>query len=73
MAVTEDARPQATAGEEMTVGRRVHTVRHAQGRPAGTARLETAGVTILADVSCGDTIQARFSVKPTVPILCGLI
>ena len=26
---------QATAGEEMTVGRRVHTVRHGQGSPAG--------------------------------------
>lgn len=46
MAVTEDARAQATAGEEMTVGRRVHTVRHEQGSPAGTARVETAGVGI---------------------------
>ena len=46
MAVTEDARAQATAGEEMTVGRRVHTVRHGQGSPAGTAQLETAGVGI---------------------------
>jgi hypothetical protein len=34
MAVTEDARAQATAGEEMTVGRRVHTVHHGQGSPA---------------------------------------
>jgi len=46
MAVTEDARAQATAGEEMTVGRRVHTVRHGQGSPAGTERLETAVVGI---------------------------
>jgi hypothetical protein len=46
MAVTENARGQATAGEEMTVSRRVHTVRHGQGSPAGTARLETAGVGI---------------------------
>jgi hypothetical protein len=38
MAVTEDARAQATAGEEMTVGRRVHTVRHGQGSTAGTER-----------------------------------
>jgi hypothetical protein len=46
MAVTEDARAQATAGEEMTVGQRVHTVRHGQGSPAGTERLETAVVGI---------------------------
>jgi hypothetical protein len=30
MALTEDARVQATAGEEMTVSRRVHTVRYGQ-------------------------------------------
>jgi hypothetical protein len=29
--------------------------------------------TTLAHVSCGDPIQARFSVKSTVSILCGLI
>jgi hypothetical protein len=42
MAVRADARSQATAGEGVTVGRRVHTVRHGQGRTARTERLETA-------------------------------
>ena len=41
MAVTADARAQAAAGEGSTVGRRVHTVRHGQGRRAWTERLET--------------------------------
>jgi hypothetical protein len=46
MAVTADARAQAAAGEELTVGRRVHTVRHGQGRAAWTERLETEVVGI---------------------------
>jgi hypothetical protein len=46
MAVTADARAQAAAGEEITIGRRVHTVRHGQGRTAWTARLETEVVGI---------------------------
>jgi Transposase DDE domain len=41
MAVTIDAQAQAAAGEGVTVGRRVHTVRHGQGRTAWTERLET--------------------------------
>jgi hypothetical protein len=41
MTVTGDARAQATAGEGMTVGRRVHTGRHGQGHTASTARLAT--------------------------------
>jgi Transposase DDE domain len=41
MAVTADARAQAAAGAGMTHGRRVHTVRHGQGRAARTERLET--------------------------------
>lgn len=41
MAVTADARAQAAAGEDLTVGRRVHTVRHGQGSRAWTERLET--------------------------------
>jgi hypothetical protein len=41
MAVTVDAQAQAAAGEGMTVGRRVHTVRHGQGKTAWTERLET--------------------------------
>jgi DDE family transposase len=46
MAVTADARAQAAAGEELTIGRRVHTVRHGQGRAAWTERLETEVVGI---------------------------
>jgi Transposase DDE domain len=47
MAVTMDARAQAAAGEEITAGRRVHTVRHGQGRKGWTERRETevVGVT----------------------------
>jgi hypothetical protein len=41
MAVTADSRAQAAAGEEITVGRRAHTVRHGQGKTARTERLET--------------------------------
>jgi hypothetical protein len=46
MAVTADARAQATAGEGITVGRRVHMVRHGQGRTARSERLETEVVGI---------------------------
>ena len=46
MAVPAEARAQATAGEGITVGRRVHTVRHGQGRAARTARLATEVVGI---------------------------
>jgi hypothetical protein len=46
MAVTADARAQAAAGEAITVGRRVHTMRHGQGRKAWTERLETEVVGI---------------------------
>jgi Transposase DDE domain len=46
MAVTADARAQAAAGEETTRGRRVHTIRHGQGRAARTERLETEVVGI---------------------------
>jgi hypothetical protein len=46
MAVTADARAQATAGEEIRVGRRAHTVRHGQGKTARTERLETEVVGI---------------------------
>jgi hypothetical protein len=41
MAVTAEARAQAAAGEDLTVGRRVHTVGQGQGRTAWTARVET--------------------------------
>jgi hypothetical protein len=46
MAVTADARAQAAAGEDLTVGRRVYTVRHGQGKTAWTERLETEVVGI---------------------------
>jgi hypothetical protein len=48
MAVTVDARAQAAAGEGVTVGRRVHTVRHGQGRTAWSERRETEVVGITA-------------------------
>jgi hypothetical protein len=46
MAVTADARAQAAADEGLTVGRRVHTVRHGQGKTARTEQLETEVVGI---------------------------
>jgi hypothetical protein len=46
MAVTVDAQAQAAASEGITVGRRVHTVRHGQGKTASTERLETEVVGI---------------------------
>jgi Transposase DDE domain len=46
MAVTIDAQAQAAAGEGVTIGRRMHTVRHGQGRTAWTERLETEVVGI---------------------------
>jgi len=46
MAVTADARAQAAAGEDLTVGRRVHTARHGQGKAAWSERLETEVVGI---------------------------
>jgi hypothetical protein len=48
MAVTADARAQAAAGAGITVGRRVHTVRHGQGRAAWSEWLETEVVGIFA-------------------------
>jgi hypothetical protein len=41
MAVTADARAQGAAGEEATMGRRVHAIRHGQGRTTWAERLET--------------------------------
>jgi hypothetical protein len=46
MAVAADARAQAAAGEGITRGRRVHTIRHGKGRAAWTERLETEVVGI---------------------------
>jgi hypothetical protein len=46
MAVTVEARAPAAAGEGITVGRRVHTIRHGQGKSAWTERQETEVVGI---------------------------
>jgi len=46
LAVTLDAQAQAAVGEGVPVGRRVHTVRHGQGKTAWSERLETAVVGI---------------------------
>ena len=61
MAVTVDARAQAAAGEGITVGRRVHTVRHGQGRTAWSERLETevVGVTGLTSDDQYGTAEPR--------------
>jgi hypothetical protein len=62
MAVTADARAQAAAGEGVTCGRRVHTVRHGQGRAARTERLETevVGMTgLTTDDQYGTPEQGR--------------
>jgi hypothetical protein len=48
MAVTVDAQAQAAVGEGVTVGRRVHTVRHGQGRTAWSERQETEVVGMTA-------------------------
>jgi hypothetical protein len=48
LAVTVDAQAQAAVGEGITRGRRVHTVRHGQGKTAWSERLETEVVGITA-------------------------
>jgi len=48
MAVTVDAHAQAAMGEDLAVGRRVHIVRHGQGKKAWSERLETEVVGITA-------------------------
>jgi hypothetical protein len=52
MAVTAEARAHAAAGEDLTVGRRVHTVRHGQGNKAWSERLETEVVGITGLATC---------------------
>jgi hypothetical protein len=64
MAVTADARARAAAGEGITVGRRVHTVRHGQGKGARTERLETevVGITgLTTDDQYGTVEHARYA------------
>jgi hypothetical protein len=59
MAVTADARAQAAAGKGITVGRRVHTVRHGQGNVARTERRETevVGITGLTTYEHYGTVE----------------
>ena len=59
MAVTADARALAAAGDGITVGRRVHTVRHGQGREAWSERLETevVGITGLTTYDQYGTVE----------------
>lgn len=61
MAVTANAREQAAAGEGMTLGRRIHTVRHGQGRTAWRERLETevVGITGLTTYDQYGTVEHR--------------
>jgi len=62
MAVTADARAQAAAGEDLTVGRRGHIVHHGQGKKAWSERLETevVGITDLTtDDQYGTPEHAR--------------
>jgi hypothetical protein len=66
MAVTVDARAQAAAGTDITVGRRVHTGRHGQGRTAWTERLETevVGITgLTTDDQYGTPEHARHATR----------
>jgi hypothetical protein len=59
MAVTADARAQAAAGEGITHGRRMHTVRHGQGKAARTDRIETevVGITGLTTYDQYGTVE----------------
>jgi hypothetical protein len=59
MAVTADARAQAAAGDGITHGRRMHTVRHGQGNAARTDRIETevVGITGLTTYDQDGTVE----------------
>jgi hypothetical protein len=62
MAVTADARAQAAAGEDITVGHRVPTIRHGQGKMARTERQETevvGGTGLTTDDQYGTPAHAR--------------
>lgn len=70
MAVPAEARAQAAAGEDLTVGRRVHTVRPGQGQRAGSERLatEVGGIPDLTtDDQDGPPAQARYANRRDVP------
>jgi hypothetical protein len=62
MAVTVDAQAQAAVGESVTIGPRVHTVRHGPGKTAESERLETdvVGITgLTTDEQDGTPEQGR--------------
>jgi Transposase DDE domain len=61
MAVTVDARAHAAAGEGLSHGRRVYTVRHGQGKTARTERLttEVVGITGLTTYDQYGTVEHR--------------
>ncbi len=62
-AVTADARALAAAGAGVSVGRRVHTVRHGPGRTASSERLEPAvvGITgLTTDAPDGTAEHGRY-------------
>jgi Transposase DDE domain len=61
IAVTADARAQVAAGEGLTHGCRVHSLRHGQGKAARTERLETAvvGITGLTTYDQYGTVEHR--------------
>lgn len=68
MAMTVEARTQAVAGKDVTVGRRAHTVRHGQGRPAWTERLKTEVVGI-----AGLMTEAQYDTPEHVPCTQSLV
>jgi hypothetical protein len=62
MAVTAEPRAHASAGEEVTVGRRAHTARHGQGKAVWSERLESevVGITgLTSDDQAGKSEHAR--------------
>jgi hypothetical protein len=59
MAVTADSRAHAVAGERLTIGRRVHTVRHGQGNMAWAERLATEVVGITPTVTTFSPTRSR--------------
>jgi hypothetical protein len=67
LALTVEAHAQAAVGEGLTVAGRVQTVRHGQGKTAGTERLETAvgGITGLT------TSDPEGTAEPRLPTIAG--
>ena len=74
MAVTADVLAQAAAGEWMIPGRRVHTVRHGQGRVAETQRLatEVVGMTGLT-TETGSPNRDAYTCRPCAPTCASIL